>query len=68
MSSAELGRKAAYAADLRWRIVWQRIGMELSYWTIAPNLNVALGTVHNVNCPLIETGDVMPKKYLNGQN
>lgn len=62
MSSAEPGRKAAYAADLRWRIVWQRIGMELSYRTIAANLNVALGTVHNVNRRFIETGDVMPKK------
>lgn len=62
MSSAEPGRKTAYAADLRWRIVWQRIGMELSYRTIAANLNVALGTVHNVNRHFIETGDVMPKK------
>lgn len=36
--------------------------------TIAANLNIALGTVHNVNCRFIETEDVMPKKYLSGQN
>ena len=62
MTSAEPGRKAPYAADLRWRIIWQRIGMELSYRKIASNLNVALGTVCHINRRFIDTGDVMPKK------
>ena len=62
MTSAEPGRKAPYAADLRWRIIWQRIGMELSYRKIASNLNVALGTVYHINRRFIETGDVMPNK------
>ena len=62
MTSAEPGRKAPYAADLRWRIIWQRIGMELSYRKIASNLNVALGTVYHINHRFIETGDVMPNK------
>ena len=62
MTSAEPGRKTAYAADLRWRIVWQRIGMELSYRSIAANLNVAVGTVHHIYRRFIETGDVLPKK------
>ena len=27
--SAEPGRKAPYSNDIRWHVVWQRIGMEL---------------------------------------
>ena len=61
MSSAEPGRKAPYAADLRWRMIWQRIGMELPYRTIAANLNVALGTVHHINRRFVEIGDAHPK-------
>ena len=34
--SAEPGRKAPYSADLRWRVVWQRI--ELTFREIANNL------------------------------
>ena len=30
--------------------------MELSYWKIASNLNVALGTVYHIICRFIETG------------
>ena len=60
--SAEPRRKAPYAADLRWRIVWQRLGMGLSYRTIATNLNVALGTVHRINRRFEESGDVQPKQ------
>ena len=45
--SAELGRKAPYSSDLRWRVVWQRIGMELTFREIANNLCLSLGTVHN---------------------
>ena len=61
MTSAEPGRKAPYAADLRWQMIWQQIGMELSYRSIAANLNVALGTVYHTNCLFIETGDVLAK-------
>ena len=58
MTSAEPSRKAA---DLRWRMIWQRIGMELSYQSIAANLNVALGTVYHTNRLFMETGDVIAK-------
>ena len=61
MTSAEPGRKAPYAADLRWRMIWQRIWMELSYRSIATNLNVALGTVYHIIGLFIETGDVNAK-------
>ena len=46
--SAEPGRKAHYSSDLRWRMVWQRLAMDLPFYKIARNLNVATGTVHNV--------------------
>ena len=58
--SAEPGRKAAYSNDLHWQIVWQRIGMELTYRRIAKNLSLSLGTVHNVNRNFKETCEVAP--------
>lgn len=59
-SSAEPGRKKAYAIDLRWRIIYQRLAQELPYQTIARNLNIATSTVHRL-CALFDaTGDVQP--------
>ena len=48
MVSAEPGRKTPYSVDLRWRIVWQRIGMNFEFRKIACNLSVSLGTVYNI--------------------
>ena len=60
--SCEPGRRAAYSSDLRHRIVWQRIAMELPFRTIAHNLSISVGTVYNV-CKLFEqTGHVDPRK------
>ena len=59
--SAEPGRKAAYSCDLRWRIVWQRFGTDLPIRKIASNLNVSVGTVHNVTKTFENTGDVTNK-------
>ena len=59
MASAEPGRKAPYSVD---RIVWQRIGMDFEFRKIAQNLNVSLGTVHNIYKQFSLTGDVTPKK------
>ena len=61
-TSAKPARKAPYAADLRWQMIWQRIRMGLHYQEIAANLNVALGTVYNINRLFVDTGDVIPKK------
>ena len=58
--SAEPGRKTA--VDLRWRVVWQKIGMELSYRRIAQNLNVAVGTVYNTFKLFERTGSVEAKE------
>ena len=57
-TSAKPGRNAPYFKDLRWRIIWQRFGMELSLRKVAENLNISLGTAFNV-CKLFEnTGSV----------
>ena len=56
--SAEPGRKTAYSVDIRWRVIWQRYGMELSFRRISANLSISTGTVHNVLKRFEETGDV----------
>jgi transposase len=59
--SCESGRRAPYASDLRYRIVWQRYGMDLQYRAIARNLSISLGTAYNI-CKRFEiTGEVTPK-------
>ena len=40
--SAEPAGTVAYSCDLQMRVVWQRIGMGLSFRTIASNLNVSV--------------------------
>ena len=58
--SAEPGRKTAYSNDLRWRIVYQRIAMNLPLVKIAQNLNVAVSTVHRIYLLFEESGTVDP--------
>ncbi len=60
--SAEPGRKAPYSPDLCWCVVWQRAAMELTYWTIARNLSVSLGTICHIWKRFEETGDVAATK------
>ena len=60
--SAEPGRKAPYSVDLRHRMIWQKIGMALTFRRVAKNLNVATGTVYNVFHRFVQTGDVDPTK------
>ena len=59
--SAEPGRSKAYSHDLRWRIVWQRIGKGFNYREIATNLSVSVGTVSNIMKLFETTGCVDPK-------
>ena len=66
--SAEPGRKAPYSEDIRWRVVWQKIGMGLKFRTIARNLSVSLGTVHNHFKRFEETGDVMAASKASREN
>ena len=60
--SAEQGRKAPYSADMGWRMVWQRFGMELTYTEISGRLNVAVSTVHSTCKKFENTGDVQSSK------
>ncbi len=46
--SAEPMRRAPYSLDLRWRIVWQRLALDLKYQQISKNLCISVGTVHNI--------------------
>ena len=39
--SAEPGRKTAYSADIAWRVVWRRIGLEQNFTEIASKLQIA---------------------------
>lgn len=56
--SAEPARTAPYGKDLRWRVIWQRIALDLPFRTIANNLCIAVGTAHNI---FEATGEVDPK-------
>ena len=46
--SAEPGRKRAYSDDIKWRVVYQRIGMQKSFSRIAASLNIAPSTAHRL--------------------
>ena len=59
--SAEPGRTAPYANDLRWRVVWQHTALELPFRNIAKNLNISIGTAYNIFKHFQNTGEVDPK-------
>lgn len=58
--SAEPTRRQPYDKDLRWRIVYQRIGMNLTYEKIAGNLNIATATAQRIYSLFVRTGDIKP--------
>ena len=60
--SAEPGRTTAYSKDLRWRVIWQRLGMGLGYREIAHRLNISVGTAYNTFKLFEHTGSVEAKK------
>ena len=62
--SAEPGRKAPYSKDVGWHVVWQRNSMELPFRKITRNLNLSLGTVHNMYKQFEQTGDIPRNKPL----
>lgn len=59
--SAKPGRTKSYSADIRNRIVWQKIAMDLSFRGISLNLNIAVGTAYNIYHLFKETGTVEPR-------
>lgn len=61
-TSAGPGRKAPYSTDLRWRVDWQRLGMELSYREIAKRLCIATSTAREIFKRFERTGEVQPTR------
>ena len=59
-TTAEPGRKRPYDCDLRWRIVYQRIAMNLTYKKIATNLNISIATSQRIYSRFQQLGDVKP--------
>ena len=62
MTSAEPARTTAYSPDIGWRVVWQRIGMGLSFKQIATHLQIGVGTAHRLYARYEATGDVTAHK------
>ena len=62
-NSIELSRSSAYDEDLRWRIVYQSLGLELSCQKVASNLGVDPSTVSRVVQRFRCTGSVEKKAY-----
>ena len=62
MTSAEPARTTAYSPDIGWRVVWQRIGMGLTFKEIATRLQIGVGTAHRVYTRYVDTGDVAAHK------
>ena len=54
--SAEPNRRKPYGTDLRWRVVYQRIGMNLPLKEIAANLMISISTVCRVCAHFERTG------------
>lgn len=61
MTSAEPAQTAAYSTDIRWRVVWQRVGMGLTFQQIASRLQIGITTAYRVYQRYVATGDVAPK-------
>ena len=68
MASGELGRTKAYDDELRWRIVYQRYGMDLNYREIANNVNIDTSTVCRVVQRFEATGSVSSDPYPHGRD
>jgi len=62
--SAEPSRRKAYRADLRLGIVYQRIAMNLPFYEITHNLNIAASTSNQIYQVFVETGGVGPVQRL----
>ena len=63
-TSCEPNRCSAYSDDLRWRIVYQRTALGLSYREIAANLCVDASTVCRIVQLFERTGNVSKKNIM----
>ena len=63
MYSCEKQRSAAYSEDLRWRMVYQVVGLKKSYRQVALALNVDVSTVQRTLRLFAQTGCIQKRKY-----
>ena len=56
MSFASFQQNSAYSCNLRWRIVYQHLGMGLSCRDVAKSLNIDPSTVSRIVSRFDETG------------
>ena len=61
--SCEPKRCSAYSHDLRWRMVYERQALGLTYQSIGMNLHVDPSTVHRTVEIFLNTGTVDKKMY-----
>ena len=60
-------RRKAYSVDLRWRVVYQRIAINLPFKDIAANLNIATSTAYRTYMLFERTEKVEPKDSSSGR-
>ena len=58
--SSEPGGKRPYPVDIKWQIVYQRIGMNSQFSDITKRLNIATSTAHRIYQQFDQTGDIQP--------
>lgn len=63
MASCEHSRSSAYSNDLRWRLVWQTLALQLPTKQVALNLSVDESTVRRTVRRFETTGTVDKKAY-----
>jgi len=56
--SSESNRRTPYSTDLRWKVVYQKLGKNFSLSKIASDLSISIGTVFNI---LRQSGEVAAK-------
>lgn len=60
--SAEPSRTTGYSRDIGWRVVWQKVGMGLTYRQVASRLQIGLGTSHRIFERFRDTGSLSPQQ------
>lgn len=60
MTSAEPARTVAYTKDIAVRVVWQRLGMNMSFRDIARRLQIGVGTAFRLYKRFVATGELSP--------
>ena len=62
MTSAEPEKRSAYSKDIALRVVWMRLGMNLSFRSIAYRLQIGLGSAYRLYQRFERTGSFLAPK------